>query len=98
MTDDLISRSALKEALMELEVVGGHRMYRKGCDHTLHGLVPEMIDAQPTVDAVEVCRCKDCVYYLEINRFCCHMDGMSTARDEMSFCSYGERRVDDATD
>ena len=39
-----------------------------------------------------VVRCKNCVYYLKSNRFCCHIDGMSTAQDEMSFCSKGERR------
>ena len=52
--NDLISRKALIEDLMNLEVVGGHKMYRKGCDHTLHVLVPEMINAHPAIDAAQV--------------------------------------------
>lgn len=61
--NDLISRKALIEDLMNLEVVGGHKMYRKGCDHTLHGLVPEMINAQPAVDALVLpCKIGDTVW------------------------------------
>lgn len=49
----------------------------------------------PTVDAVEVVRCRDCIMYEEhINertRFCRLNLGHSYA-DPNGFCSYGERR------
>lgn len=57
------------------------------------------IDEAPTVDAVEVVRCKDCIHYdfgvcLKI-----YSDGAVSqyawqARNEDDFCSYGERRTD----
>lgn len=53
----------------------------------------EIVDAQPTADAVEVVRCEDCRYW--DNRFdvmvCNLTDGMKGASD---YCSYGERRED----
>ena len=64
------------------------------------------IDVAPTVDAVEVVRCKDCKY---INRkihakgYGCLCDAHSSNRegherylyvDDGDFCSYGERRTD----
>lgn len=67
--------------------------------------VLDSIDAQPTVDAVEVVRCKDCKYWEQYNacdgtkpyRYrCMNYDGFfykRTASD--NFCSYGERRDND---
>lgn len=60
------------------------------------------IDNAPTVDAVEVVRCKDCVSYEERCPgfgYCYHWDyeqGMSPNQvDADDFCSYGERKTDD---
>ena len=62
------------------------------------------VNEAPTVDAVEVVRCKDCVYYKpgkhfkEIN-FCQRLPyyaekgGLNVSDDD--FCSYGERRDGD---
>ena len=54
------------------------------------------ISNAPTVDAVEVVRCKDCLYWEEYDgeMFClCNVNLMTdTAADD--FCSYGERRAD----
>lgn len=60
-----------------------------------------MIDDAPTVDAVEVVRCKDCVFYKETEDwdgskyFACHKRAavliMQMKPDD--FCSYGERRA-----
>lgn len=54
-----------------------------------------LISTQPTVDAVEVVRCKDCKYRKEPeNRFCnpyCTKHLSMQAKDD-DFCSYGERR------
>ena len=61
--------------------------------------IADWIDEQPTVDAVEVVRCKDCGHK-HINHFAkecrivyCVLHGMSKHPDD--FCSYGERRDGD---
>ena len=47
----------------------------------------------PAVDAVEVCRCKDCVCYEEgVVGWCNHFE---VGRSGNGFCSYGERREDE---
>jgi hypothetical protein len=55
----------------------------------------QMVDDAPTVDAVEVVRCKDCKWFKkgtpfrhECNNICA---GMFYVRQE-DFCSYGERK------
>ena len=54
------------------------------------------VENAPTVDAVEVVRCRDCLYWEEYDgeMFClCDANLMTdTAADD--FCSYGERRTD----
>ena len=50
----LIDANALKEYLNSLEASGGHKYYRKGVDDTLHVHIPNIVDEQSTVDAVEV--------------------------------------------
>lgn len=59
-----------------------------------------LIDAQHTVDAVEVVRCKNCASYEETcpgYGYCYHWDyeqGMSPNQVESDdFCSYGERKT-----
>ena len=63
--------------------------------------VVKMVCAAPTVDAVEVVRCKDCKHYLEEQHQCehptiwaeyCSDFGMGVEPGD--FCSYGERRTD----
>ena len=49
----------------------------------------------PTVDAVEVVRCKDCKHYEDHKRKIyenCVRDGRFTPMKPDDFCSYGERR------
>lgn len=57
-----------------------------------------LIDDAPTVDAVEVVRCKDCKYRKDPeNRFCnsyCTKHFSMQAKDG-DFCSYGERKYGD---
>ena len=50
----LIDANALKKHLRNLVASGGHKYYRKGMDDTLHRHMPNIIDDQPTVDAVPV--------------------------------------------
>lgn len=59
--------------------------------------VVNLIEQAPTVDAVEVVRCKDCKhkYYNEhTEMYCCEQwaDGFDTAVRDDEFCSRGERK------
>ena len=59
--------------------------------------VLDSIDEQPTVDAVEVVRCKDCLYSRERygHMECIHgVAYRNTWNKPDFFCSYGERRVE----
>lgn len=55
----------------------------------------------PTVDAVEVVRCKDCKYwvrdgsgYCDDESSCRNPDGLDNIARPDDFCSYGERKED----
>lgn len=50
------------------------------------------IEFAPTVDAVEVVRCKDCRW--RNNKGCPYMNYNAAARDDYDYCSDGERRTD----
>lgn len=54
-------------------------------------IVKAWVDDQPTVDAVEVIRCKDCVWNREKEWVDCYMSGMH-GRNVNNFCSRGERK------
>ena len=59
------------------------------------------IDNIPTADVVEVVRCKDCKYYNNRYAVCEHehwQDAEGWDEDVLptDFCSYGERRTDNA--
>jgi hypothetical protein len=62
----------------------------------IHMVVPiSEIDRLPTVDAVEVVRCKDCKHYMlwedsDENKTCAKLIGLMVS-DPEDFCSYGER-------
>ena len=62
--------------------------------------VEKAIVEAPTVDAVPVVRCKDCIYQNKLKVtggvLCDHKKGlMSTKLKDDDFCPYGERRVSD---
>lgn len=62
-------------------------------------MTTEMIQDAPTIDAVAVVWCKDCVYWQDNNGGYPHKDckwGCEETPDADDFCSYGERRSDDA--
>ena len=60
-------------------------------------MVEENLAEQPTVDAVEVVRCKDCIYY-EIGKdyepYCNHVTHGIPYPKADAFCSYGEKRYE----
>lgn len=63
-----------------------------------HKALKEAIERVPTVDAVEVVRCKDCKYYSEDGWGYgnCYRPNVDYLRmNERGFCSWGERREDD---
>lgn len=51
----------------------------------------EDIDNAPTVDAVEVVRCKDCKYNRGSKK-CLNPDSFFAVSKDDDFCSYGERK------
>ena len=54
------------------------------------------LSEQPTVDAVEVVRCKDCRYcQRDSNGMWCFNDYEHNLQPD-DYCSYGERRTDNA--
>lgn len=60
--------------------------------HVSDGKMQHLVEIQPTVDAVPVVRCKDCVFWDKLD---CYMIE-STRPDD--FCSYGERKDDHHVD
>ena len=50
------------------------------------------IDDAPTIDAIEVVRCKDCIHYESDGGafMVCRIDDMVV--DDTDYCSYGERK------
>ena len=73
--------------------------YKKYLDENWIVANYDAIDAQPTIDAFEVVRCKDCVNFSASNSF----TGKCTLRGDYifttDFCSYAvERRTDERPD
>lgn len=61
---------------------------------TVHAVRITDIMSEPTVDAVEVVRCKDCRYCQhDSNGFWCFNDYEHNLQPD-DFCSYGERKDD----
>ena len=59
-----------------------------------YGSVTDAIDNTPTVDAVRVVRCKDCMYYQDNNGGYPHPDcrwGHDETPDEDDYCSFGAK-------
>jgi hypothetical protein len=106
----LIDANALSEKIgkMKYEIThnrGGYRYCNEDEKNEwdkLDGFDSLVCDA-PTVDAVEVCRCKDCKHCKKYrnrldpmlnHQLCVRMDKYAFGVDEDDFCSYGERRTE----
>lgn len=70
-----------------------------GNHHFMNGIATakEIIESQPTVDAVPVVRCKDCKYWNPKHAYCEGVGnwfGMVDEWSENGFCYKGERKND----
>ena len=58
----------------------------------------DLVDSIPTVDAVPVVRCKDCIHGFFHNSsggmYCCTSPAGLSLETPNSFCCYGERKED----
>ena len=84
----LIDANALKSYMDECSKETRFRVY--------YGYATSFIDAAPTVDAVEVVRCRECKYLekddgLKYGRMCLKLGNSSLCHDD-DFCNYGERK------
>lgn len=93
----LIDADALGIGICNFDVFSSEgTLYAEGWNQAI-----KILQKAPTVDAVEVVRCKYCKWYVEDRAFPPFCDnpicGMQHLNDK-TFCSYGERREDDAAD
>ena len=89
----------LIDANRAMEIVRDQRIAHPNAYH-LTNYATLILQEAPTVDAVEVVRCKDCKHYKEfrtkrnkqIMRLCCRMgkNDMEYSVKPDDFCSYGE--------
>lgn len=100
---DLIDRQALLEKAGWVNLYGGNKSAHVVLSRDIHQLT--------AVDAVEVCRCKDCRHGIKDDDglYQCILGaeydeetgmyfGFNAWYTEDFFCAHGERRTDDATD
>lgn len=92
----LIDANALLKKQEDFRIIGRNAGRMK---QYLAYIVKKMVDEAPTIDAVEVVRCKDCKwgatpYGDEHDGWteCTNLCGRPLMPDE-GFCSYGERRA-----
>ena len=95
----LIDADALEDACRKTLMVdvfsNWRNMYNeeKNIATKIGGAFKRIHDNAPTVDAVEVVRCKDCKHYVapQGTYVCDCFEGLNFATDN-DFCSYGERK------
>lgn len=86
----LIDADALRE---NMQWCIDHGMYDKPYDYLAE------IDDAPTIDAVDVVRCRDCKYWHSNTEFCDIWSYPNVARRTLNheYCRRGERREDGET-
>ena len=85
LIDELISKERLKQDMLK------HIFY---CGEDLDDAL-EVIEAQPTIDAVPVVRCKGCEYYqTDDDETFCDLFGMYNV-DHNGFCAWGGKRKEE---
>ena len=85
-----------REALLSFEKMDAELCATCGEHHTAEDVIM-MIKTAPTVDAVEVVRCRECKHCDPENYHCDHPMGTVAPlrREPDDFCSYGERKEGD---
>lgn len=78
---DLISRMSLKQSIVVSAILEDKKT------------LEQIIDEEPTIDAVPVVRCKDCKFFVSDMEWCEADDEHPTRPD--AFCSRAERREDE---
>ncbi len=94
----LIDADLLKAAVPEVEPDSYEDC--DNCDMMGDIAVRDLIDAAPTVDAVPVVRCRECVSY-GVDAFgnnCCNYPEGLAFPDDNSYCCFGMRRREDKDD
>lgn len=100
MNDRLISADKAKEVLKHLlyETAMNNIDIADIYEDIIENRLDTWIELIPTVDAVEVVRCKDCVYYNASEGFCEYLSNNyapAVDMEENDFCSKGKRREDE---
>ena len=86
----LIDANALKLALYYDVSKGTYGEFTDGSEVSLTDReILKLIDQQPTIDAVPVIRCKDCVWFDE-KVPCCRLHSRAVFKKEKQFCSWAE--------
>lgn len=78
--DDLISRMSLKQSIVVSAILEDKKT------------LEQIIDDEPSIDAVPVIRCKDCKFFVSDMEWCEADDEHPASPD--AFCSWAERRSD----
>lgn len=90
--NDLISRAELKEELVR-DLANTIRMTEMSKSDMAVRVLNKIDEAAPTIDAVEVVRCRDCAY-MHVPRCCpCQISGFKV--DDDWYCPMGVRREPD---
>ena len=91
------------DALLKSAGIFEAKMAARGCGKSILHLAKvwlfNEVNKAPTIDAVEVVRCRECKYYSEKNSECEHerwmdAEGWNKDVDPDEFCSRGERISD----
>ena len=98
--DEMLANES--EAYMSVQTREDVSPITQGLNSVVHRKIQQLIADTPTVDAVEVVRCRDCVHYEEWTdkfgawRYCNLTDLLLP--DGNGYCNHGERVNDNATD
>ena len=100
---DVREKLSSKKRLIDANALLRHKRKMSGADFGGEfwdeAVLASDIENAPTVDAVEVVRCKDCIHRDPEDKKCdCSFQarGGMFPMDDNDFCSYGERRKEDA--
>ena len=88
----LIDANELLDFVKRLKFEGGTKTRTQAGQEVLDIHIPQIVAKIRTVDAVEVVRCKDCMYWDNDFLWC---DRKNVRMADNDFCSYGERRAPD---